>query len=811
MDKRAIVFVIVLTACLFFVNQWFGSKDKERRMQHVQKEQVQRQELQEKIAKDAAARTAPLSQIPVVEVFIDPQGKDCVAEAVKIDGQYLLLAWTTPLPEHLYTSIGDGKFERIFLRIDTKSKMAPSLYSSDPQAALPVAYLPEIGSSDLQIVYFTENVNPHVALAVYEEGTLYFPLGKIQYPGIALYKGKTGYLPYGVYDPSKSRVKQLEEYAYFGGNLSPQFFGVTEETASREQQFYVLENAFQQLVFSNIGGALSEINLPFRTDENKESVVREIGFDRTFAKDYVNNDFFPSFPYQIVKTEGAAPTVVKVGKGKLGGYYPLVRRSVLGSGGHITHGVPPHYYACNIVSDDPTTAAIPYKVRRFEKNLIEFEGVEGTRRIIKTFSFPKNPHDSPYCFDVSVKIEGDARGLYITSGIPEVELISGNFSPALKYRITRNGKSVVEKLDLPKTTTTLNSVQPDWVCNSNGFMGIIVDPLTEIGSGLTTFNIPGNLDPTRLSLIDSQYHIYPTDKYPGYEMHLPLPVSAQTTKFRVFAGPFDTTTLKRVDASYSNPATGYNPDYVSCQSFHGWFSFISEPFAQFLFILMKFFHKITFSWGVSIILLTIVLRIMLYPLNAWSIRSTTRMQEISPQVTAIQEKHKKDPKRAQMEVMNLYREKGVNPLTGCLPLLIQMPFLIGMFDLLKSSFELRGVSFIPGWIDNLTAPDVLFTWSYPIFFIGTQFHLLPILLGLVMYVQQKFTSAISKNQRVLTDQQKQQKFMGNIMVIVFAVMFYHFPSGLNIYWLSSMLLGILQQWYMTKKKANKPVVLSNKS
>jgi YidC/Oxa1 family membrane protein insertase len=640
MDKRAIVFVIVLTVCLFFVNQWYGSKDKERRVERVQKEQVQRQDQQKIVAE-------------------------------------------------------------------------------------------ETGSS----------------------------------------------------------------------------FAASAEEEAQEQKFYVLENTYQQLVFSNIGGALSEINLPFRTSENKESVVREIGFDRTLAKDYSNNDLFPSFPYQVVKTEGA----VSEAKGKLGGYYPLVRRSILGTGGHINRGIAPIHYMGNIISEDPATATIVYKVTRFEKNLIEFEGVQGKRRIVKTYSFPKNPQESPYCFDLSVKIEGDARGLYLTTGIPEVELISGNSTPALKYRITRNGKSVVEKLDLPKTSTTLNSIQPDWVCNSNGFMGLIVDPLTEIGSGVTTFNIPGSLDPTRLSLIDSQYNVYPADKYPGYEMHLPLPVSAQTTKFRVFAGPFDTTILKRVDASYSNPATGYNPDYVSCQSFHGWFSFISEPFAQFLFILMKFFHKITFSWGISIILLTIVLRIMLYPLNAWSIRSTTRMQQISPQVTAIQEKYKKEPKRAQMEVMSLYREKGVNPLTGCLPLLIQMPFLIGMFDLLKSSFDLRGVSFIPGWIDNLTAPDVLFTWNYPVFFFGTQFHLLPILLGVVMYIQQKFASAISKNQRILTDQQKQQKFMGNIMVIVFTVMFYHFPSGLNIYWLSSMLLGILQQWYMTKRMDKKPVILSNKS
>ena len=175
------------------------------------------------------------------------------------------------------------------------------------------------------------------------------------------------------------------------------------------------------------------------------------------------------------------------------------------------------------------------------------------------------------------------------------------------------------------------------------------------------------------------------------------------------------------------------------------------------------------------------------------------MQKIAPQVTAIQEKFKKDPKRAQLEVMNLYREKGTNPFSGCLPLLIQLPFLIGMFDLLKSTFGLRGASFIPGWIDNLTSPDILFSWNYPIFFFGTDFHLLPFLLGGIMWLQQRFTSPLPKDSKMLTDQQKQQRMMGNIMTIVFTVMFYNFPSGLNIYWLSSMALGILQQWWMTRK------------
>ncbi|ETR80191.1 Inner membrane protein translocase component YidC [Chlamydia pneumoniae B21] len=165
-----------------------------------------------------------------------------------------------------------------------------------------------------------------------------------------------------------------------------------------------------------------------------------------------------------------------------------------------------------------------------------------------------------------------------------------------------------------------------------------------------------------------------------------------------------------------------------------------------------------------------------------------------------------------MEIMGLYKTNKVNPITGCLPLLIQLPFLIAMFDLLKSSFLLRGASFIPGWIDNLTAPDVLFSWQTSIWFIGNEFHLLPILLGIVMFLQQKVTSLHKKGP--VTDQQKQQQVMGNMMAILFTAMFYNFPSGLNIYWLSSMILGVVQQWITNKildsKHLKNEVVLNNK-
>ncbi len=345
---------------------------------------------------------------------------------------------------------------------------------------------------------------------------------------------------------------------------------------------------------------------------------------------------------------------------------------------------------------------------------------------------------------------------------------------------------------------TYSSISPSWVSNSNGFLGLIVEPLSDIGSGFKANMIKGSLAPSKISIIDAQNDLYPADKYPGYEFLMPLkPISSSPLKFRIFAGPYQDSLLKNLDSTISQ--TEKNPDFAAAMSFQGWFTFISEPFAKFLFLLMKFFYQITHSWGFSIILLTVALRVMLYPLNGWSIKSTLKMQQIAPQISAIQEKYKKEPKKAQLAIVELYREKKVNPLSGCLPILIQIPFLIGMFDLLKSVFELRGASFIPGWINNLTAPDVVFSWNYPIFFFGTSLHLLPILLGGIMYVQQMFSSQAPKDPKLMTDSQKQQKMMGNIMVVVFTVMFYHFPSGLNIYWLSSMALGILQQWITNKQ------------
>lgn len=687
---------------------------------------------------------------------------------------------------------------------------------------LQVGYLPDFGSFDLQLVETSpEQPEAKIFLGEYKDGHFSIPTVRlanlkremqetekqreIQLPSnaITLLKTKSGYLPVGIYERSTNSIRLMDEFDAARNFISqPEVKQAVTSTEKAEEKFFVLENDYQQIVFSNYGGAISEINLPFQDSSNKLSVVKEIEYDRDMVKDHPYDAYFPLHAYYT-------PGMTLHQKGKLGGYYPLLRRDLIEKAPNKSVRVQPRFYATNIVSEYPELAELVYDVKKFDNNTIVFEATQPHRKITKTYTLKNDQQTAPYTFDLTVDIEGDSRGLWLTSGVPEVEWISGAAAPALKYRITRNKKASVESIDLPKDAITVSSVYPDWIVDSNGFFGIIVDPLSKIDAGYRVQEVAGTVVPSRLIELDNRYDLFKAANLPGYMVMVPLASSGGSMDFRVFSGPFAESILNKVDAIYSDPATGYNPDYIASQTFHGWFAFISEPFAKFLFILMKFFYQLTGSWAFSIILLTIALRVMMYPLNAWSTKSMLRMQQIAPEVTAIQEKYKKDPKKAQLEIMALYRERGVNPISGCFPLLIQMPFLIGMFDLLKSTFELRGASFIPGWIDNLTAPDVLFSWNTPIFFIGNQFHLLPILLGAVMFVQQRYMSSAPKDPKLMTDQQRQQRSMGTIMTIVFTIMFYHFPSGLNIYWLSSMLLGMLQQWWTTKqmqKKALQPQV-----
>lgn len=558
-----------------------------------------------------------------------------------------------------------------------------------------------------------------------------------------------------------------------------------------EENFYVLENDYQQIVFSDMGGSVAEINLPLKNKDN-DSIIYPIEFDRIIDQTSPENAHFPQRPYYSFGFQ-------KNDSLKVGGYYPLLRRSIYDKSGKVLEKIAPKHYSLTIFDEGNLISDTKFKVVRFEKNLIEFEGKVNNSTITKTFYFDETAK-SPYLLNLKIKINGKMDKLFLATGVPEIELTSNAFIPVFKYRTLNGTKYSTNNISVPKTENVGKEAVIDWISNSNGYFGIILDPDSDVKGSYISDKISGLDVPSRITVIDSKYNRYPADRYPGYSLFLPIPSTGEELNYRIYAGPYQDHILEAITEQYERPLTGYSPDYISVKSSKGWFSFASEPFAKFLMIIMRLFYVITHSWGFSIILLTIVFRIMLYPLNSWSIKSTIQMQEITPLLKVIDAKYKKDPKQANLEKMKLFKEKGANPLSGCLPILIQLPFLFGMFNLLKNAFELRGVPFIPGWIDNLTSPDVLFSWSYPIFLIGTQFHLLPVLLGLVMFVQSKMNMKLPADKSLLTDQQKQQIIMTWAMPVLFTVLFYKAASGLNIYFFFSMLLGIVQQWYMTKTK-----------
>ncbi|ASD30623.1 putative inner membrane protein translocase component YidC [Chlamydia abortus] len=632
------------------------------------------------------------------------------------------------------------------------------------------------------VVEFRNNQEPIVFLGQYkqDEGKVYNKDSQVYGTSLVFWRSGNEYLPLGIYNSKEERLESLDlpmtKAAIFSNSRET-------NTDTHSGQYFVLSNEYMQLVISQESGAIEGINLPFSSEDSK-SIVNEIGFDRDLKSQVPSEASFPGLPSVGPNNQIVSDTI--------GGYYPLLRRGILSDSKKRT---PASYHALNIVSGrdlvNPVTSG--YRVSVFNSNVLELESYDGS--IKKTYTFPEQ---QPYAFEVAVGLNRSSDDMWITSGVPEVEIMSNTFSPAIKYRVIKKNKGQLDKVKLPQSKDPLSlrsGVYPQWILNSNGYFGIILSPLTDIPAGYAAAYVSGNSVPTRLSLLYPKNQAYPASKYPGYETLLPLPKEEGTYRFLVYAGPLAEPTLKALDRAYTNPK-GENSQYLDCITFRGLFAFITEPFAALLFIIMKFFKMITGSWGISIILLTVFLKLLLYPLNAWSIRSMRRMQKLSPYIQEIQQKYKKEPKRAQMEVMALYKTNKVNPITGCLPLLIQLPFLIAMFDLLKSSFLLRGASFIPGWIDNLTAPDVLFSWTTPVWFIGNEFHLLPILLGVVMFIQQKL-SALQKKGPV-TDQQRQQEAMGTMMALLFTFMFYNFPSGLNIYWFSSMLLGLIQQWVTNK-------------
>lgn len=244
--------------------------------------------------------------------------------------------------------------------------------------------------------------------------------------------------------------------------------------------------------------------------------------------------------------------------------------------------------------------------------------------------------------------------------------------------------------------------------------------------------------------------------------------------FRLFVGPKDLDVLRAM-----NPPLDRLVDY-------GWFSIVAKP----LFMGLRYLHdRWIHNYGWAIVILTIIINLAMFPLKLKSIRSGQEMQRIAPLVKSIQEKYKgykfNDPRKQRMnqEVMKLYQEHHINPLGGCLPMVLQLPFLYGFYKVLDLSIELRHAPWF-AWIKDLSAPDHL--------------YILPTLMIITTFIMQKMMP--------MTTADPAQQRMMMVMPILFGIMFYSFASGLVLYWLTGTVVGIAQQMFINRMIPIQPPV-----
>jgi YidC/Oxa1 family membrane protein insertase len=432
------------------------------------------------------------------------------------------------------------------------------------------------------------------------------------------------------------------------------------------------------------------------------------------------------------------------------------------------------------------------------------------RKLIKTFKFYKDQ----YIIDLDVKIENlvdqfDNSQYYLSwhSGLAYTELDYSNFInkediSSAKAQVFLGGSK--EDLSLPnkpfqqdlKSKITGNI---DWTAIRTKYFAMIILPEQDdnIESILSGHTLPlyddekireivkgadrQQIEKLKVNLKDRVKKTY------AVTLKRTMPPSKLdfvSQKYRVYIGPLDYFIIK-----------DYHPTLSKIMDF-GWA--IIQPFAKLVLRAFIFLHSFIPNYGIVLIIFSILVKILVHPLTKKSYVSMQRMQTLQPRLNELKEKYGKDPQRLNKETMKLYKESGINPLSGCLPTLLQLPLLWAIFIVFRNTIELRDAAFI-WWIKDLSAPDTIFQLPFSIPFYGDLVNVLPIFMGVTMFIQQKMTMKDPK-----------QKAMVYFMPIFLTLLFNSFPSGLNLYYALFNLFSILQQKYMPAKEATKEIAVESK-
>jgi YidC/Oxa1 family membrane protein insertase len=433
-----------------------------------------------------------------------------------------------------------------------------------------------------------------------------------------------------------------------------------------------------------------------------------------------------------------------------------------------------------------------FYVSRLSDYAVEFyrddfvDGAGNKFRLTKRYTF----RPDEYMFELAVSLDGgysipslDMNGAAYTLAFgpqigPRFEKLDGQYDYR-QYVTYANGKRKEEKVKDNNTPAVITS-RLSWAAIAGKYFAFIAIPdATQYEMAFSTRAEPGLPAASR------------------FYMSRPVLTASRTTDtYRFYLGPKSQKNL----AVYDTGVNGFNLREMDLSRAASSSGILAPVEAALKWFLSLFYHLIP-NYGVAIILLTVLVKVLLFPLTKKSSESTLRMQTLAPKIKEIQAKYKDSPQQMNVKMAEFYKQEGYNPMSGCLPLLIQFPIFIAMYNLFNNHFDLRGAMFIPGWIPDLSIPESVFSFApYRIPILGwSDIRLLPFI-----YVgSQLLTGKITQT----PDQQgsSQMKMMLYIMPLMFFFILYNVPSGLTVYWIMTNLLSLVQQLiinrYLKQKRA----------
>jgi YidC/Oxa1 family membrane protein insertase len=428
-----------------------------------------------------------------------------------------------------------------------------------------------------------------------------------------------------------------------------------------------------------------------------------------------------------------------------------------------------------------------FHVRQISPQSIEFyrefaatgNGGEGRFTLTKRYDFlPKE-----YLFQLTVTLDGgysipslDFSGAAYTLAFgPQIGPRFAQLNRRDEYRTYltfTNGKLRPEKVDNKGAFKVLSS-RYTWAAIAGKYFTFVAVPdATAYETAFSTEPEPGLSDSSR------------------FYMTRPAVNSSKTTDtYRFYLGP----KLQKNLAIYDNADNAFKIRDLQLSRVASTSGFLA-PLEAALKWLLQLFYRIIPNYGVAIILLTILVKVILFPLTKKGTEATMRMQALSPKIQELQAKYKDNPQKLNVEMAALYKKEGYNPMSGCLPLLIQFPIIMAMYNLFNTHFDLRGAEFISPWISDLSKPEFIFSfapYSLPILN-WSEIRVLPFVYLASQLAYGKFTQ---------TPDQKgnsQMKMMLYAMPVIFFFVLYNMPSGLLIYWIFSNILTLVQQLTLNK-------------